>query len=423
MRLFPRSFLWRTILITVVPLVLALGAVGQAFFGNHWSRVQREMSRGLSGEIATLLALSDSNPDLARQMARDIGINMTENDKLARPARPDNGRREVGHLDGELKRRGVPAEIYIEKSKRLLFIDVAQRGKITTFATTLRRVYSSSTELFVLLLAMAAAASALLIAPFVAMHARSVRRLGLAAAKFGRGMSMPGFAPSGSREIREAAGALIAMKDRLDRYNRTRTDMLNAVSHDLKSPLARMKLAIESGGADPKKLVADIDGMGGMINAYLAFARGEASEIEQEISLAPMLARIIRDSGAQDRIILKTPVKPMTFYARGGAVSSAVFNILDNAVRHAKSRVEVTETDSTEQVEITVDDDGPGIPSARRAEALRPFVRLDAARSRNSGGSGLGLSIAQTAVENHGGRLYLEDSPLGGLRVRMTLPV
>jgi two-component system osmolarity sensor histidine kinase EnvZ len=424
MKLFPRSFLGRTILMVIVPMILLLILVGQAFFGNHWSRVQRDLSRGLAGEIAAIIKLAGTNPDLAGQMARDIGINVSANAKLNRPKKDDNDRKEVGHLSGELKKKlDAPVRIYIEKSKRLLFIDVPRENEIITFATTLRRVYSSSTELFVVWIILAILGVSILTSPFVIMHSRSIRRIASAANKFGRGMSMPDFAPSGSREIREAGTALITMKNRLDRYNRTRSDMLNAVSHDLKSPLARMRLAIETDTFDRRKLVADVDRMSEMINGYLSFARGEIPEIEQKISIAPILERVIRESPAAGKIKLNVPDEPTDFYARPNAISSAFQNIIDNAARYAKKKIEITETRSDENIEITVDDDGIGIPADRRADALRPFARLDESRGKDTGGSGLGLNIAQTAIENHGGRMLLEDSPLGGLRVRITLPI
>jgi two-component system osmolarity sensor histidine kinase EnvZ len=423
MKLFPKSFVGRTMLIVVVPLILSMTIVGLAFFGDHWNRVQYNMSRGLAGEIAAIIRLSDTNPGLARQMAHDIGINVSENERLNRPGRDDNARAEVGHLSGELKKRlNASPRIYIEKSKRLLFVDVPHNGKIITFATTLRRVYSSSTEVFLGWLLGAILVIFGLTLPFITMHARSIKKIALAANKFGRGLSAPDFVPSGSREIRGAGAALITMKERLDRYNRTRSDMLNAVSHDLKAPLTRMRLMVETNTGDNEKMMADIDRMAEMVNGYLSFARGEVPEIEQEISIAPMLLRI-KDGMGDGRIKLNAPDASVSFYARPNAILSALSNVIDNAARYAKKKIEITERDFDEYVEITVDDDGRGIAAERRADALRPFVRLDDARGKDTGGTGLGLSIAQTAIENHGGQLLLEDSPLGGLRVRIILPI
>ena len=236
-------------------------------------------------------------------------------------------------------------------------------------------------------------------------------------------MDAPGFTPTGSREIREAATAMITMKERIDRYNRTRTDMLNAVSHDLKSPLARMRLAIETDAGNKAELLNDIDRMTTMINGYLGFARGEMPEIEQSVELPPMLIRIARDAAPDKKIITDFPDTPAQFYARPMALARAFGNIIENAARYAKTKIKMTEIDSANETTIIIEDDGPGIPDDKKSDALRPFVRLDDSRGVNTGGTGLGLSIAQTAIENHGGILFLENSDMGGLRVRVVLPV
>ena len=255
------------------------------------------------------------------------------------------------------------------------------------------------------------------------MHTRSIRRIARAASRFGRGLDAPGFVPTGSQEIREAATSMITMKERLDRYNRTRTDMLNAVSHDLKSPLARMRLAIETDTATNADLIRDIDRMTEMVNGYLAFARGETPEIEQTTELPLMLIRIARDAAPNKEIITEFPDVPVQFYARPMALARAFSNVIENAARYAKNRIKISEHDTEDMVEITIEDDGPGIPDNRKKDALRPFVRLDDARGTDTGGTGLGLSIAQTAIENHGGQLFLENSDMGGLRVRIVLPI
>lgn len=408
----------------LLPLIVAQVIMANFFFGNHWERVHASMARSLSGEIVTMLNLMDDNPPAVATMARDIGINVSINDRLNRPKKNDNNSRETGLLAHDLKAKiKSPVSVYIDRGNRLLFVDVPRNGQIVTFATSLKRVYSTSAEVFILWLIGSVLVVGILTAPFIILHTRSIHKIAKAANKFGRGLDEPNFKPAGSREIREASQALIMMKERLNRYNRTRTDMLNAVSHDLKAPLARMRLAVETDSADKDILIRDIDRMAEMVNGYLAFARGEIPEIEQEVSLPPMLTRLARDAVGKKKLEFDFPASSATFYARPTALASAFQNIIENAARYAKKKVLITEHDNDEFVEITIDDDGPGIPADKRADALRPFVRLDAARGKDTGGTGLGLSIAQTAIENHGGQLLLEDSPLGGLRARVVLPV
>lgn len=426
MRLIPRSFLWRTILMILIPLIIAQVIIANVFFGNHWTRVHATLARSLSGEIVTMMNFMDNGEQGAVQsMARDIGINVTINSKLNRPRYNDNESREAGMLASELSNRlKRPAQIYIDKGKRLVFIDVPTKdGQIATFGTSLYRIYSTSTEVFIIWLIGSILIVSILIAPFIIMHTRSIRRIAKAAGRFGRGLDAPGFQPTGSKEIREAATAMITMKERLNRYNRTRTDMLNAVSHDLKAPLTRMRLALETDSASKQDLLHDIDRMTEMVNGYLSFARGEMPEIEQATELPAMLLRIARDSAPDKKIETEFPEEPAQFYARPMALARAFSNIIENAARYSKTKIKITEQDSPEQVEVIIEDDGPGIPDDKKQDALRPFVRLDEARGDKTGGTGLGLSIAQTAIENHGGQMFLENSELGGLKVRVVLPI
>ena len=426
MRLIPRSFLWRTILMILIPLIIAQVIIANVFFGNHWARVHATLARSLAVEIVTMMNfIDDNNTDTAKTMARDMGINVSINSKLNRPSKNDNKSREAGLLASELSNRlKRPAQIYIDKGKRLVFVDVPTNdGKIATFGTSLYRIYSTSTEVFIIWLIGSILIVSILITPFIIMHTRSIRRIAKAAGRFGRGLDAPGFQPTGSKEIREAAAAMITMKERLNRYNRTRTDMLNAVSHDLKTPLTRMRLAVETGSASQEDLLQDIDRMTEMVNGYLAFARGEIPEIEQATELPAMLLRIARDAAPDKDIQTEFPDEPAQFYARPMALARAFSNIIENAARYAKKTIRITEHDTPDQVEVIIEDDGPGIPDDKKRDAMRPFVRLDESRSEKTGGTGLGLSIAQTAIENHGGQLFLENSDLGGLKVRIVLPI
>ena len=283
MKLMPRSFLGRTILMVLIPLIVALLIVTNAFFGNHWKKVHSTLARTLSGEITTMMHFLDKNDTAAVQLlAHDIGINITISDTLNRPKHNDNNDREAGQLAANLnKSLKQPADIYIDRGKRLLFVDIpTKNGKIATFGTSMHRIYSTSTEVFLIWVLGAILIVSILVSPFIIVHTRSIKKIADAANKFGRGMDVPGFKPSGSSEIREAASAMITMKERLNRYNKTRTDMLNAVGHDLKTPLTRMRLAVETDTATKEDLLHNIDRMTEMVNGYLAFARGEIPEIE-----------------------------------------------------------------------------------------------------------------------------------------------
>lgn len=426
MRLIPRSFLGRTILMVLLPLVLALLIVANSFFGNHWKKVHETLARTLAGEVTTMVHFMDSgNDDAVKMLAHDIGINVSIHDKLNRPKENDNKSMEAGPLAKYLQKNlKQPASIYVERGKRLLFIDIPMKdGKIATFATSMHRIYSTSAEVFLLWVIASILIVSILATPFVIFHTRSIRHIAKAANKFGRGMDVPGFKPSGSLEIREAAKAMITMKERLNRYNKTRTDMLNAVGHDLKTPLTRMRLSIETDSAKKEDLLHEIDRMSEMVNGYLSFARGEMPEIEQAVELPAMLTRIARDAAPKKHIVLDFPSEPVQFYARPNALTSAFTNIIENAARFTKNTMKITEKDTEDSVVVTIEDDGIGIPDDKKEKALQPFVRLDESRKETTGGTGLGLSIAKTAIENHGGQIFLENSELGGLKVRVVLPL
>jgi len=426
MKIVPKSFLTRTILIVLIPLILSQCIVANAFFGHHWRRVHANLARTLAGEITTMMHFLDAGDKASVEMlAHDIGINVSINDKLNRPSKNNNDAKEVGQLSAELLNNlKTSGNIYIDRPKRLLFVDLPTKdGKIATFATSLHRVFSTTSEVFILWLIGSILIVSILITPFIIGHTRSIRRIAKAAHNFGRGIDVPNFQPSGSKEIQEAAKAMIIMRDRLNRYNITKTNMLNAVGHDLKTPLTRMRLAIETDSATKEDLLNNIDRMAEMVNGYLTFARGEVPEIEQATELPAMLTRISRDLAPDKKILLNFPDKPVQFYARPSALTRAFTNIIENASHYAKKTLKITELDSDTYTTIIIEDDGPGIPDDQKAKALQPFVRLDESRDDKTGGTGLGLSIAQTSIENHGGQLFLENSDLGGLRVRVVLPL
>ncbi|MEM6492298.1 MAG: ATP-binding protein, partial [Pseudomonadota bacterium] len=255
-----------------------------------------------------------------------------------------------------------------------------------------------------------------------------ILRLAVAADRFGRGVSVGRFKPEGAREVRRAAVALSVLRDRLDRQVGQRTQMLAGVSHDLKTIVTRMKLqlAFMPAGPESQALQDDLAEMEETLGAYLAFARGEDQEEAQPVDVVELIEDVVlaaRRGGA------KVALRPLRARRRGakvelraGAARRALSNLLSNAARYG-DRVEVGLEDGEDAVSILIDDDGPGIPPERRDEAFKPFARLDSGRNLQTGGHGLGLTIARDAARSCGGDLTLEDSPMGGLRARLRLPL
>jgi two-component system, OmpR family, osmolarity sensor histidine kinase EnvZ len=261
---------------------------------------------------------------------------------------------------------------------------------------------------------------------FLRNQVRPIERLARAADSFGKGRAVPDFKPYGATEVRRAAQAFITMRERIERHISQRTEMLAGVSHDLKTPLTRLKLALAMlpDDADIRPMRADIAEMQHMLDEYLAFARGEGGEESQTIDLSELVrdtATAAAKARQRDGVIINAPHHVMVSVKRAG-LRRVIANLIDNALKHA-AHVIVTLTQDERLVEIAIEDDGPGIPEARREEAFRPFHRLDQGRNLQTGGSGLGLAIARDIARAHGGDIVLGQSAAGGLKATVRLPV
>jgi two-component system osmolarity sensor histidine kinase EnvZ len=263
---------------------------------------------------------------------------------------------------------------------------------------------------------------------FLRNQVRPIEQLARAAESFGKGRAVPDFKPYGAIEVRRAAQAFITMRERIERYVTQRTEMLAGISHDLKTPLTRLKLelAMMGDGPDVRALREDLAEMEHMLNEYLDFARGEGGEEARDTDLANLVkdaaasaARARRSSDDRLKVAAQSGIM---LSVRRHALKRCATNLIDNALKHGR-HVEVALKRNSEHVEILVDDDGPGIPQERREEAFRPFHRLDEGRNLQTGGSGLGLAIARDIARAHGGDLVLGQSAMGGLQAAIILPV
>jgi two-component system osmolarity sensor histidine kinase EnvZ len=260
---------------------------------------------------------------------------------------------------------------------------------------------------------------------FMRNQVRPIRRLARAVESFGKGREPEeDFKPEGALEIRQAAGAFNLMSERIRRQVRQRTDMLSGVSHDLRTPLTRMKLQIAMLGETPetRELSANVSEMEKMIQDYLTFARGEGGEKSVECDLG----QIVADLGSKWQaggIALDCHVEgKIVTWLKPNALRRCIDNLIANASRYG-TQVWVHAGRRGQAIEVLVDDNGPGLPEEEREDAYRPFYRLDRSRNPSTGGTGLGLSISRDVARTHGGDIFLEDSPHGGLRARVRLPI
>jgi len=285
-----------------------------------------------------------------------------------------------------------------------------------------KRLYTGTIFLFVGWLAGTALLLFAIAALFMRNQVRAIRRLASAAEAFGMGRDVPPIRPEGASEVRQAAVAFNRMQERIRRFLAQRTEMLAGVSHDLRTPLTRLRLALamlpprEEIREDVTEMTADVEEMERMVGGYLAFARGEGAEQAEPVNLSAVLEDVAAGARRAGAAVKVAAPPALTLPLRADAVRRAITNLVDNARRHARN-VAVAAEAQGRSVLVTVDDDGPGIPADRRESVFRPF------ESGSAGGTGLGLTIARDIVRAHGGDIVLEDSPLGGLRARIRLPV
>ncbi len=284
--------------------------------------------------------------------------------------------------------------------------------------------YASNSEIFLFWMVGTSLVLITVAILFLRNQIRPILRLADAAESFGKGREVPNFRPRGAREVRRAAQAFIEMKGRIERAMEQRTAMLAGVSHDLRTVLTRFKLELALLGDSPEAdaMKKDVDEMGRMLEAYLAFARGDLGEQSAPTDMAAFLDELKADA---ERNGHKTNV---VFYGhpivtvRPAAFRRCLANLVSNAARFAKE-ISITGHRDHRWLTVNVDDDGPGIPVDMREEVFRPFLRLDDARNQDEGNTGLGLAIARDIARSHGGDITLGDSPMGGLRATVRVPV
>lgn len=432
-RLAPQGLLGRSLLIIVVPLVVLQLVSAYVFYGSHWETVAKRLAKGLAGDVGAVIESLRAFPGEAeRGLILSIAANKMELDIrfLAgailpnQPKAAPSGLLERALAEAMDERVQRPYRIDADSLEREVVIRVQlSDGLLEVFAPR-KRLFSSTTYVFILWMIGTAMLLFGIATVFMRNQVRSVSKLAVAADRFGKGQDVADFKPEGAREVRRAAQAFNLMRSRIQRQIQQRTEMLAGVSHDLRTPLTRMKLQLAiMGELDGRaELEEDINEMERMVEGYLAFARGEGSEQPEQTDLPALVDEVVGRFRRQGAVIDLHNEGGIAMPLRPDSMSRAIGNLIGNALRyggHVWVRVGVR----GEAAEVLVDDDGPGIPPDRREEVFKPFTRLETSRNSGTGGVGLGLTIARDIVRTHGGDVLLEDSPLGGLRARIRLPL
>lgn len=429
----PKGLYARSLLIIIAPMVILQSVVAFVFMERHWNTVTWRLSAAVTQDIAALIDVYRSFPqDPERKLVRRIA---QERLGLVVDFLPENSLPPAGPkpffslldqvLSVELRKRiGRPFWIDSVGRSSLVEIRILLDDAVMRVLARRNAAYASNSHIFLLwMLGTSLVLLAVAIA-FLRNQIRPILVLADAAESFGKGRDVPGFKPRGAREVRRAAQAFIEMKRRIERTMEQRTAMLAGVSHDLRTILTRFKLELALVGEGPEieAMKKDVDEMARMLEAYLAFARGDAGEqsapTDMESLINELRAEAERHGSKASVVFHGHPVATV----RPAAFKRCLANLVSNAGRHADS-IAITGHRDHRWLTVTIDDNGPGITPELREEVFKPFTRLDDARNQDEGGTGLGLAIARDIARSHGGDVSLGDSPLGGLRATVRVPV
>lgn len=427
----PRSLMGRSVLILLLPIIVLQVVVAGIFIQRHFEGVTKQLVRSVALEmraIADRTELVGQIDDVAATMADTLEMQLAMTDG----AIPSENLRYIWDISGITIFTHVqayvqrPVSIDLKTSSRWVNVYVQIPGKVLTFTLHRDRLSASNPHQLIVLMIAASLILTLISLLFLRNQVRPIRRLARAAEAFGKGQSDP-FRPAGADEVRRAGTAFLAMRGRIERQIEQRTQFLSGVSHDLRTPLTRMKLALATAEdlSDLDDLSRDVVEMERMIEEFLAFSRDDNAEDVKRVDVVELAEQIVRDCQRMglDITLTKDGTGSPEFDMREMAVTRAIQNLTNNAGRYG-TRLTLSVRTGERSVSFVVEDDGPGIAPELRSAALRPFSRLDASRNQNLGGGfGLGLAIALDVARSHGGSLVLDKSQdLGGLRASLTLP-
>nr|WP_244616887.1 MULTISPECIES: ATP-binding protein [Xanthobacteraceae] len=432
-RVMPKGLFARSLIIIITPMVILQSVLAFVFMERHYNTVTRRLSAAVSQDITALVDLSAVFPapadqETIKRIAQNtmgLTLDFLPDERLPPPGPKPFFSVLDSAFTGELgKRLRRPFWTDTVGNSNLIEVRVQLDGGVLRVFARRSQAYLSNSHIFLVWMVGTSLVLLTVAILFLRNQIKPIEALADAAIAFGKGRDVAGFRPRGAREVRGAALAFLEMKRRIERQIEQRTTMLAGVSHDMRTILTRFKLELALIGDTPdtEALRKDVDELQSMLEAYLAFARDDTGE-------TPVLAdvgKLIDDArfNAERRgakVGASFTGDPMVMI-RLDAFRRCLANLVGNAGRHG-ARIEIAGTRDERWLTVTVDDDGPGIPAERREDVFRPFVRLDDARNQDAGGSGLGLTIARDAARSHGGDVVLGESPLGGLRATVRIPV
>lgn len=431
-RWMPKGLYPRALVIVIAPVVLLQSVIAYVFMERHWQTVTQRLSSAVSADIAAMIDVYESYPQdaqglvLSRIAQERLGmdVEIIPNSELPAPGpRPFFSLLDSA-LSTELSEQ-VARPFWLDTVGRSSLIEIRIKlgNNVMRVLTRRSQAYASNSHIFLLWMIGTSLILLTIAVLFLRNQIRPILKLADAAEAFGKGRDAD-FRPRGASEVRRAGAAFIEMKRRVERSIGERTTMLNGVSHDLRTILTRFRLslALLERSAEIEALEKDVDEMARMLEDYLAFARGDAGEAPVESDIRAFLEDLKADAERQGHQTELAVVGDPLVVIRPDAFRRLLTNLVSNAARFG-DRIAIRANHDARYLIVTVDDDGPGIPPELREDVFRPFVRLDEARNVDHGGTGLGLAIARDVARAHGGDIILGESPLGGLRATVRLPV
>ena len=435
LKFLPKTLFFRTMLLIFIPLIVVQVVSIVAFFNGNWSRMGKKLSDNLTSDMAMVIDYSQGNPkkvqafDKLAEANWDLNVTFYDNNTKHQFMTKASKHHKfiTGFLEESLKNKfpDFDTNIYLTEDRDILWVLIDTPKGLYRFETSSKNIFTTAVFGFVAWVIGTSLLLFLVAVLFLRIQVRSIADLAQFSEDFGKGIDNKAFKPYGSAEVRKAGLAFIKMKERIQRQISERTRMLAGVSHDLRTPLTRMRLQAEMmpKGQDRDDLMQDISEMEKMLDGYLDFVSGEAGEKSTFVDMNELILSILNKFRNRNALIrYATNDQVSAIQGREQGLKRALTNIISNAFDYAKT-VAVRLESNNNRLEITVDDDGPGIPADKREDVFKAFYRIEGSRNKETGGVGLGLSIAKDVITSHGGTITLGDSDMGGLRVLISIPL
>ena len=425
--LLPKQLFYRALLIVAAPIIILQITISIVFFDSLWIKTNKGMTRALIGEIKFFIEAYDNeqyNKDSLTKLFSDTQ-NIEANYVPHKMMPLDDFERWFSPMDRTLRRelKSKFNDYWFDTTtfKDSIDLKIKYLNGYFQFEIPKNRVANSSARIFALWITLPAFLLIAIALIFLKNQTRPIINLARASEKFGRGEDVGEYRPSGALEIRQAGYEFERMRKRIIRHLNQRSEMLSGISHDLRTPLTRIKLqlAFIKDKQLSNKLSGDVMEMEKMLNEYLQFSKNRSSEKGEKFNLSKLLDDTIKKYSNKNIAIEIS--QNILFHGKKTLINRCISNLLDNAVKYGKN-IEVNLKKSNNNIILLIDDDGPGIPKNEYENVFKPFYKIDKSRSETKSSVGLGMSIASDIIQSHGGNIKLEKSILKGLRVKITLP-